>query len=174
MSQVINKSAIIISPLPTCLSLKTCEDCVNLSSTVTSSFECRWCPSLGKCSDGIDRSRQEWLGRGCEHRSPDAVEKCADADKQSLTGSRMSLIALAPSGGASVVTAVVLTGVILVIGSVLGWFVYAYKNPNSRSGLWLIQHRPNNLIERIRQLRSGFHIASKYEVTMLPETENLA
>ena len=33
--------------------------------------------------------------------------------------------------------------------TVIGWTIYAYKNPNSPSGLWLIDHRPSKLIEMI-------------------------
>lgn len=37
-----------------------------------------------------------------------------------------------------------------------------------------LQHRPNNLIERIRQMRRSSRISSKYEVAMQPEAESFA
>lgn len=39
----------------------------------------------------------------------------------------------------SVATAIVISAILVLIGAVTVWFAYAYKNPNSRSGLWLIQ-----------------------------------
>lgn len=49
------------------------------------------------------------------------------------------LRSLAPSGGVSIATVVFITAVLVIIASVGVWLVYAYKNPNSRSGMWLIQ-----------------------------------
>lgn len=35
--------------------------CVKIVTTPINSLQCKWCPSLDKCSDGIDRNRQHWL-----------------------------------------------------------------------------------------------------------------
>lgn len=48
--------------LPTaCLNHKTCSSCV--SSQLN--FDCSWCEGLNRCSDGIDRYREEFLGLSC-------------------------------------------------------------------------------------------------------------
>lgn len=39
----------------------SCDTCV--SSDV--SFNCTWCERLGRCSDGVDRSRQRWQENNC-------------------------------------------------------------------------------------------------------------
>lgn len=45
-----------LTPLPTCPSFKNCGECLdNLIG-----FKCNWCPSLNRCSSGVDRKRQEW------------------------------------------------------------------------------------------------------------------
>ncbi len=31
----------------------------------------------------------------------------------------------------------------------VGWIFYAYMNPNSPSGLWLIDHRPSKIVEMV-------------------------
>ncbi|XP_033627803.1 plexin domain-containing protein 2-like [Asterias rubens] len=61
LSQVKSNSAIRINPLPTCNLLVSCDTCV--SSDV--SFNCTWCERLGRCSDGVDRSRQRWQENNC-------------------------------------------------------------------------------------------------------------
>jgi hypothetical protein len=38
----------------------------------------------------------------------------------------------------------------------MGWIAYAYKNPNSPSGLWLIDHRPSKIIEMVSTRLPGF------------------
>lgn len=37
-----------------------------MSSSVTAAFQCHWCPGLDRCSDGLDRNRQEWLESKCD------------------------------------------------------------------------------------------------------------
>uniref|UniRef100_A0A3B3V4V8 Plexin domain containing 1 n=1 Tax=Poecilia latipinna TaxID=48699 RepID=A0A3B3V4V8_9TELE len=61
MTKITNSSAVEITPLPTCLVHDSCERC--LSSNQTSG--CIWCNVLQRCSDGMDRHRQEWLDYSC-------------------------------------------------------------------------------------------------------------
>uniref|UniRef100_A0A674B6P1 Plexin domain containing 1 n=1 Tax=Salmo trutta TaxID=8032 RepID=A0A674B6P1_SALTR len=60
-TKIINNSAFEFTPLPTCLQHTTCELC--LISNLTNG--CGWCNTLQRCSDGIDRHRQEWLDYNC-------------------------------------------------------------------------------------------------------------
>ncbi|XP_070704387.1 plexin domain-containing protein 1-like [Pempheris klunzingeri] len=72
ITKITSSSAVEFSPLPTCLQLDSCELC--LSSNQTSG--CSWCNVLQRCSDGMDRHRQEWLDYACSEESKDAT--CED------------------------------------------------------------------------------------------------
>ncbi|XP_066303060.1 plexin domain-containing protein 2-like [Branchiostoma lanceolatum] len=63
--KVTTGSAIILSPLPTCGQFKDCDSCLKSKT----GFNCRWCPSLNRCSDGYDRSRQQWVDAGCDKQA---------------------------------------------------------------------------------------------------------
>ncbi|KAM6905440.1 plexin domain-containing protein 1-like isoform 2-T2 [Xenentodon cancila] len=65
MTKITSYSAIEFTPLATCLQHDSCELC--LSSNQTSG--CSWCNVLQRCSDGMDRHRQEWLDYGCSGES---------------------------------------------------------------------------------------------------------
>lgn len=51
----------LIEKILDCLQFKTCETCVNSLTN----FNCIWCSELQRCSDTVDRYRQEWLEFGC-------------------------------------------------------------------------------------------------------------
>ncbi len=55
-------SAIYFTALPTCVGFNSCETCI----TNSIQFECVWCPLAERCSDGMDRHRQDWLIKGCD------------------------------------------------------------------------------------------------------------
>ncbi|CAI8016171.1 Plexin domain-containing protein 1, partial [Geodia barretti] len=63
-NQNLTNSAYILSPLLNCASATSCEQCTNISSMTE--FRCGWCDELQRCSDGIDRYRQDWLTAGCD------------------------------------------------------------------------------------------------------------
>ena len=44
-----------------CLQLNTCESC----QKGIVGFKCMWCPTLQRCSDTVDRYRQEWIESFC-------------------------------------------------------------------------------------------------------------
>ncbi|XP_054464009.1 plexin domain-containing protein 1-like isoform X2 [Anoplopoma fimbria] len=67
---------------PACLQHDSCELC--LSSNKTSG--CSWCNVLQRCSDGMDRHRQEWLDYDCSEESKNST--CEDYSRgDSSTGS---------------------------------------------------------------------------------------
>ncbi|XP_012688862.2 plexin domain-containing protein 1 isoform X2 [Clupea harengus] len=71
-TKIINNSAFLFTPLPTCLKHTSCELCLNSKLTTG----CGWCNTLQRCSDGIDRHRQEWLDYKCPEEAKD--ETCED------------------------------------------------------------------------------------------------
>ncbi|XP_023266779.1 plexin domain-containing protein 1-like [Seriola lalandi dorsalis] len=85
ITKITSYSAVEFTPLPTCLQHDSCELC--LSSNQTSG--CSWCHVLQRCSDGMDRHRQEWLDYGCSEESKDAT--CEDYSRgDSSTGSSIT------------------------------------------------------------------------------------
>lgn len=46
---------------PACISLRNCTQCL----TAEIGFSCRWCGAVGRCSDGMDRMRQDWIHNKC-------------------------------------------------------------------------------------------------------------
>ncbi|MED6283843.1 hypothetical protein CHARACLAT_013142 [Characodon lateralis] len=70
-TKIVSGSAFEFTPLPTCLQHTSCELC--FTSNLTN--DCGWCNTLQRCSDGIDRHRQEWLEYNCPEESKG---KCED------------------------------------------------------------------------------------------------
>ncbi|XP_040918481.1 plexin domain-containing protein 1-like isoform X2 [Toxotes jaculatrix] len=84
-AKITNYSAVEFTALPTCLQHDSCELC--LTSNQTSG--CSWCHVLQRCSDGMDRHRQEWLDYACSEESKDAT--CEDYTRDdSSTGSSVT------------------------------------------------------------------------------------
>ncbi|CAK6961203.1 plexin domain-containing protein 1-like [Scomber scombrus] len=98
-TKITNYSAVEFTPLPTCLQHESCELC--LSSNQTSG--CSWCNVLQRCSDGMDRHRQEWLDYACSEESKDAT--CDDysmgdsAIDSSITPEIEDVTSLTPQNG---------------------------------------------------------------------------
>ncbi|XP_053708005.1 plexin domain-containing protein 1-like isoform X2 [Synchiropus splendidus] len=81
LSTITSSSAVEFTALATCLQHKNCESCV--SSKQTSG--CSWCNVLQRCSDGMDRHRQEWLDYACLEESEDTTCEVYTGDYSSLT-----------------------------------------------------------------------------------------
>ncbi|XP_061186138.1 plexin domain-containing protein 2-like isoform X2 [Saccostrea echinata] len=79
--RVRSQSVVILEPLATCNIAKDCNTCL----TQDDSFDCKWCPQVSRCSDGIDWLRQEWRDRGCEIQAFDNPAKCAPPTTESPT-----------------------------------------------------------------------------------------
>ncbi|XP_022099934.1 plexin domain-containing protein 2-like [Acanthaster planci] len=119
---VIDKSAFILTPLPTCNQQSgSCEMCLG---NKLADFDCGWCSALNTCSSGFDRNRQEWIDAGCDQEKHTDVAHCP-------TGI---------SAGSVIGGIVGALGIILVCGFLL-WIIYGYTHPTSRSGLALIEFR---------------------------------
>ena len=61
----LTQSVYVLTPLPNCVTATDTDSCNTTSCT--SSFQCGWCESIGLCSDGIDRKRQEWYNADCHN-----------------------------------------------------------------------------------------------------------
>lgn len=168
MSLISSNTSVVITPLQSCIQMKTCSECIKASKNVD--MNCQWCSVLQHCSDGLGRKRQEWLHYGCNKEFLSSEDQCKSYGLWRYSASRLV-------GFNLVCTAIVAAVVIVVMSFFLAWFVYAYRNPSSRSGIWLIEHHPSILMTRAQnsfaRLRHSFN-ANKYRFAMQPEVESLA
>jgi len=171
---ITNKTAILFKSLPTCNTHTDCDSCLAAGADYSydepayESFEdpahkleCRWCGALGRCSDGTDRNRQEWLKAKCDTYNVSSVQACSatrqpfpgDGGYPGLDGRSQSHLAPDLGGGGaeggaaagsrastgSIVVSLLLTSLVIALAA---WVGYAYFNPNSSSGRFLIKYRP--------------------------------
>lgn len=78
--EIKSSTVIYLKAIQTCLVMKNCSDCL----TQVSAFDCKWCPDLQQCSNGVFRQRQEWLSKGCELRSVKEPKFCPASDTHPL------------------------------------------------------------------------------------------
>lgn len=78
---VSTNSAIYFTALPTCVGFNSCESCIGNGI----GFECVWCSSAERCSDGMDRYRQDWLVKGCDKFFVDSQVNCSLPPPSSTT-----------------------------------------------------------------------------------------
>lgn len=152
---------IYLTALPTC---QQNTDCVTCLTKKLDTFNCTWCPSVNKCSNGVDRYRQDWLNRGCEKKQFNNESLCSHItgsdifddtnrtythdsnefeqhiSKASQLYNNRNAMAKQPvnMGVSGVVAILFLTA--MVAGLVV-WVMYAYKNPHTTSGQILIRVR---------------------------------
>uniref|UniRef100_A0A8C5FT42 Plexin domain-containing protein 1-like n=1 Tax=Gadus morhua TaxID=8049 RepID=A0A8C5FT42_GADMO len=60
-AKITNNCAFEFTALPSCLQHNSCVLCLSANQTLG----CKWCHVLQRCSDGMDRHRQEWLDYAC-------------------------------------------------------------------------------------------------------------
>ncbi|XP_035689464.1 plexin domain-containing protein 2-like isoform X1 [Branchiostoma floridae] len=78
--KVLEGTFFVLSPMPTCSDFTTCDRCV----TSDIGFNCGWCNVLRRCSDGLDRLRQEWVAASCDDQSA-ARTVCEEEDPVTTT-----------------------------------------------------------------------------------------
>ncbi|XP_062615230.1 plexin domain-containing protein 2-like isoform X3 [Saccostrea cucullata] len=168
--RVRSQSVVILEPLATCNIAKDCNTCL----TQDDSFDCKWCPQVSRCSDGIDWKRQEWRDRGCEIQGFDKVSRCnlspmthstvtsAPPTKKAIiqpdcssSRSNCSFKSAQKSGDSATIAGVVVAVIILValVVGIGGWFFYAYTHPTSASGQWMINHRPSEMKAKMSKMK---------------------
>ncbi|XP_046543206.1 plexin domain-containing protein 2-like isoform X2 [Haliotis rubra] len=151
--QVEQGTVIIMKPLPTCNIISDCRKCVNHDSEQVK-FDCKWCGSLGRCSDGIDWHRAEWLNSGCS--------KLFSQSRNNTEG----LCKVPDNFPVGAVVAIVILLLVVFVG-VGVWVFYAYTHPTSASGMWLMEHRPSQMKEKIANIKfwkSSTPTGTKYQV----------
>jgi hypothetical protein len=157
--EIRNFTKIKLTPLPTCHTFNDCQSC--LKNDIK--FTCNWCPSLARCSSGVDRRRQEWNNHGCDKSQLNDVKQCVAnpefpaTEKPNISSSsvvpivtndktleeRLASPVTQPERKASsgFVTTICAIFAIVVLG--ICWIFYAYTHPHTSSGQFLIQYRPN-------------------------------
>jgi hypothetical protein len=130
------------------LQLKSCETCAAGVGT----FKCMWCPVLQRCSDTLDRYRQEWIESSCPtDTSQQSNQTCKlfDEEFRNFNGKISPFDSNFYTNDLpkdtdyfkSVFLGIFLTILISMLITTAAWGVYAYKNPTSPSGIWLIEVR---------------------------------
>jgi len=163
-----NKTAILFTSLPTCNTNPDCNSCLlnydyeyeyydDQLRAPAHKLECRWCEALGRCSDGTDRNRQEWLKNKCDSYNVSVIQYCSKPTQSNQYGvgrdSSQSKLRDIPDyhdyqdnhprgskmSAGSIVVSVMITMLVITF---CGWLGYAYFNPNTASGRFLIKYRP--------------------------------
>uniref|UniRef100_A0AAY4A294 PSI domain-containing protein n=1 Tax=Denticeps clupeoides TaxID=299321 RepID=A0AAY4A294_9TELE len=149
-TKITNDSAFEFSPLPTCLQHTSCESCLNSNLTTN----CGWCNTLQRCSDGIDRHRQEWLDYGCseEVRFTSALASyCTTPDgSDTLTGTP------GPPEHTAIIAGVVAALVLLVFLTLLAVY-YINTHPTVAPPFYLMQRRTTNYWPSMKFRNQGCH-----------------
>ncbi|KAK3927453.1 Plexin domain-containing protein 2 [Frankliniella fusca] len=163
-----NGTVIYLRALPTCLDMKDCNSCL----TEITNFECNWCPSARRCSNGMDRYRQDWLLKGCEPTDANAgkvkqrSDQCTDDEviipdtnhvheiEEPIPQSKAAKHSqdaridahqeqVSDEVGVSMSGVVGILLLVVLVCSIGLWVLYAYRHPHSTSGQWLIRYRPS-------------------------------
>ena len=69
---------------------KSCQDCNDLRKT--SEFDCAWCDSVHRCSDGADRLREHWESNGCAAKNVSGDGQCGLVESEDHTQWRTSMV----------------------------------------------------------------------------------
>jgi len=194
--KVVADATVIMKPLPTCGLFKECVSCIQANID----FTCQWCTKLGRCSDGLDRHRQDWLEADCLNKELTHAGECptpspprivTDSNGDPVTDDEGRVQTHPPQSdkfiddggkktgvpglGTGGVIAILL--VLFLIVLITSGFIYAYLHPQSKAGIWLIEHRPSNLRAKLNQVKFWKHResgADKYEVSMGADGESTA
>ena len=170
-------NSIMFFMLKNCLQLETCSECLQ----GVANFKCLWCPMLNRCSDTMDRYRQEWIESSCPvdaGSQSNAICSVSNTNNNNFNNNANNKYANKGQSSAdgagnvstgeyvrTVFVGLFLTILISMTLTTLGWAAYAYKNPTSPSGIWLIEHRPSRMA---RLIASRF----KYDPTESSRFEN--
>ncbi|OAF68274.1 Plexin domain-containing protein 1 [Intoshia linei] len=130
---------IFVDPLPTCILQKNCEDCISN----VKKFNCTWCAETEHCSDGIDRKRQYWHDSKCHLQNITTNSECVISENERRENDKQLENPPIVRGLSAIGLFFVLLLCISLVGSG-GWFIYAYRNPDTTSGRWLIDNHPRN------------------------------
>lgn len=139
LKTIISGSAYKLVLLPNCIQAKSCTACLNSSM---SPFTCQWCSKINLCSDTLDWHRNKWLSNKCQYpgNSFSEVDQCVGTTvRPTATKSHTSTAII------GVVVGVVL---FLLFLFVVYLFYYSYTHPQSKAGMWLIEHHPRRMFKK--------------------------
>uniref|UniRef100_A0A4W6CI72 Plexin domain containing 1 n=1 Tax=Lates calcarifer TaxID=8187 RepID=A0A4W6CI72_LATCA len=169
-TKIVNRSAFEFIPLPTCLQHTSCDLC--LTSNLTTG--CGWCNTLQRCSDGIDRHRQEWLDYNCpeeakgtcedynpvlpegsmssfNHSSPGPTPSSTVLEDQPVTRGEFGI-----TENTAIIAGVVAALVLLVALTLLAVY-YINTHPTVAPPFYLMQRRTNNYWPSMKFRNQGCH-----------------
>ncbi|KAM9426738.1 plexin domain-containing protein 1-like [Pholidichthys leucotaenia] len=176
-TKIVSGSTFEFTPLPTCLQHPSCDTC--LTSNLTTN--CGWCNTLQRCSDGIDRHRQEWLDYNCPE---EAKGTCEDYNLELSEGttSAFNHSSLGPTSSSAVIqeepvtkdlqlsppshngmtenTAIiagVVAALILLVALTLLAVYYINTHPTVAPPFYLMQRRTNNYWPSMKFRNQGCH-----------------
>ncbi|VVC36342.1 Hypothetical protein CINCED_3A022425 [Cinara cedri] len=140
--EVANETVIILTALQTCLEKKNCSSCIKKDTN----FQCFWCDN--RCSNGIDRNRQDWHKKDCEKLKLINEDMCTTGittfappiDNYSVESVKSESHTSSSSSSTSLFFIALCVSLMIMS---LVWILYAYLNPHTRSGQMLIKYRPN-------------------------------
>uniref|UniRef100_A0A669DHC3 Plexin domain containing 1 n=1 Tax=Oreochromis niloticus TaxID=8128 RepID=A0A669DHC3_ORENI len=147
-TKIVSGSAFEFTPLPTCLQHTSCDLC--LTSNLTSG--CGWCNTLQRCSDGIDRHRQEWLDYNCLEE----VRLITISHKREMSNIQTS----PPNNGMTENTAIiagVVAALVLLVALTLLAVYYINTHPTVAPPFYLMQRRTNNYWPSMKFRNQGCH-----------------
>ncbi|CAN9508739.1 unnamed protein product [Ophioblennius macclurei] len=177
-AKIVSRSAFQFTPLPTCLQHTTCDLCV--TSNLTSG--CGWCNTLQRCSDGVDRHRQEWLDYNCpeeaqgtcedyapplpegsvssfNHSSPPPTPSAGQTEDQPVTQDLQT--GPNPNHGGITENAAIIAGVVaalvLLVALTLLAVYYINTHPTVAPPFYLMQRRTNNYWPSMKFRNQGCH-----------------
>ncbi|KAK6621831.1 hypothetical protein RUM44_001638 [Polyplax serrata] len=135
-----NWTVIVLNALDTCLDLKDCHSCL----TELENHKCNWCAN--RCSNGMDRHRQDWITNGCDNTKLKTVDECTKEDVEHLEKMQIPLVHAPGSNDQSVMGVAGIMGILFLICLGVGvgmWIFFAYRNPHTPAGQFLIRYRPS-------------------------------
>ncbi|XP_044267904.1 plexin domain-containing protein 1 [Tribolium madens] len=154
-----NGTVIYLTALPTCLQN---EDCLSCVTRKVSTFQCFWCPIIKRCSNGVDRKRQDWLANHCQSKKYNEsicshisgadifdasnityVHDANEFQRQLEEYNNASVLAATHPVRMGVSSIVAILFLIAMVAGLAVWILYAYRNPHTTSGQILIRYRPS-------------------------------
>lgn len=151
-NSVVSGSAVVFHPQTSCVNATSCTECMKRKQTTE--FDCQWCPRTKRCSDKTDRNRAEWDLNRCSQNAvkQPSDERCVAGTEQEKQQQKSmgGLGSKKSNGGLGAGAIVGICIVLLLIIGMAAWCVYAYRNPTTKSGLFLIDatRRPRELFHR--------------------------
>uniref|UniRef100_A0A0K0EHN0 PSI domain-containing protein n=1 Tax=Strongyloides stercoralis TaxID=6248 RepID=A0A0K0EHN0_STRER len=167
LEQITNKTVVYIMAKPNCIQIENCNECY---SSNLQHFECSWChdetTNTGFCSDqnGLHRKRQDWIQNHCHEKKLDNIEYCKNINTITTTtiktvtqseDSEKTSTTIEPKHGKKSQEVIdnvdgtkngrhfsyLLAIFVLLVIFVACWVAYAYYNPSTPSGQFLIKYR---------------------------------